>query len=581
MSNPPNKLDKYTSYTYHFELHSAKSWNTLALLENVDKNMVTSVREVNETLFINTRKDAHQTIDNVKFSYSGPSSTNNGMFTPYSKMTFEVYEPNGMYFVEKIANFMSDQEISNPLQACWALKIFFVGRLPDNSIETVPLNGILIPLVFLNMTSEFTHQGGKYEFEFSCAGGWAGQIKNPTPEQFTNSLLLGYCDTNISISARTIKEALKDLEKKLNSNYDKKFEDDLKKEEKRKIKYFIKCSQEIDGQLTLNQVEDWSPDAPSKLNFNSKDPILSWIYSILRSSKEMNEKISESFEAIKKPNHEGVKMIVVLPTAIYKDDCLELVYDILMYEGGSDYLEFDFLFADPGKNVDVISFNMKMQSLGNWFSSKNENSTSLEISNSPTVASQNPKVFKENVVTPDKSTDKLYVEKKQTTIPGLKGDIAIVASNAPGEDSGFIRHRHDAVPAAKMMFATVTAMQAAYNPEIAFVIRGNLDLLKAGITYPNGGNDIKRFAFGITAPLWLKVNIHAPDGTPFFYTGKYNLLTIENHFTGGKFLQTLYTFMSEQVDPASSTGQAAAKKPENNGLEFRQPINNINGERPR
>ena len=68
MAYPRNPLDVYVTYTYHFELHAASSWEKLQFLEDSDANDVTTRFEPNGTLLINTRKDAHQVIDDVASS---------------------------------------------------------------------------------------------------------------------------------------------------------------------------------------------------------------------------------------------------------------------------------------------------------------------------------------------------------------------------------------------------------------------------------------------------------------------------------------------------------------------------------
>src|SRR5574343_1062 len=106
MSRPANPLDKFVTYTYHFELHADKSWDVIKLLEDSDANVYTHRNVPNGTMLINTRKDAHQVIDDVTFSYIGPSSNNLGLFVPASEIVMKVYEQNGAAFIEKVANLL-------------------------------------------------------------------------------------------------------------------------------------------------------------------------------------------------------------------------------------------------------------------------------------------------------------------------------------------------------------------------------------------------------------------------------------------------------------------------------------------
>jgi hypothetical protein len=133
--------------------------------------------------------------------------------------------------------------------------------------------------------------------------------------------------------------------------------------------------------------------------------------------------------------------------------------------------------------------------------------------------------------------------------PGVKNDIAYLPANPQSDSSGQIKYKESAVKNAKIMFNSITQMHAAFDPMFTFTIRGHLDLLTAGIVYPfdpkNGVGDLHRLPFGVRSPLWVKVNIKSPNDqkTPFFYTGLYNVVSIENHFSGGKFIQTLAVLM--------------------------------------
>jgi hypothetical protein len=555
MSNPANLLDEFATYTCHFELHAAPSDEILMLLEDRDvPGASTTSRSPNGTLLINTRRDAHQTIDNVKVSYIGPSSNPLGLFTPSGEMSLEVYEPNGMNFIEKISNVMKLYDVSTPSALSWALKIFMVGRRPDNSIDVLPKNGALIPMEFKNITGDFSYQGGKYVMTFVGKSTFAGQFPSRDGQQ--SMFNFGYCNKNICITAKTIKDALSELEIQLNKNYDQVYENELKNEvgAKRFVYKINIIDKSIDGHLSLNSKVDWSPDSGCKMNFLSKDPILKWIYEILRSSKDLNSRIADSLDKIKKENHEGVEYLVVVPYLNLTETSLEINYDISLYKGGPETLEFDYLFGDPGKNVDVISFNMTLNSGMSLLSGENSNaSVGYETARTPDLAKNDPSQFS-NVVTQDKTKENAVIKDQRTITNLKKNDIAILPSTTRADSTGYLKYSFDAVPATRKMFATVAEMHAAYSNQFTFMIRGNLNLLLTGIISPKGLEDTKPKPC-LTTPLWIKVNIKDQDGEPFFYTGKYELISIENNFSGGKFTQNL-TVMMHQEETNSSTGSS-------------------------
>ena len=547
MSTPANPLDVFTSYTYHFELHAATTWDELKLLISQDKNATTGSKEHNGTLLINTRKDAHQVIDQVMFSYLSSGSNPLGLFTPSSDIVLTINEPNNIHFIEKLANLFYDMKVTVPYNLMWGLKIFFVGRRPDNSIEVLPETGILIPMNFKEMSSDFTFQGGTYKMSFVGNTNWAGQNPYQTPQEFANTLLTGYCNKNISISATTVKEAVSELERKLNENYRQIYDTVLNNPGIRPIKYKINLDPEIDGKLTLLPTETFSKDSPCKMNFHPSQTILSWIYSILRSSESLNKIIGDSLDKIKSPHQQGVKFIGVLPRFLLTDTELKLEYDISYYTGGERTWTFDYLFADPGKNVDIMNFSLNMMNTAAWFAGSYTSNLGVDrvTGQSGHTVRDDPKAASTHILNKDISQPSVSEKLEKVTVPGITNDVAFLPGTSTSEMNGYVRHRHNAVAHAKMMFASISEMNCAYSPDVEFTIRGNLDLLKAGIIHPEGTN--AQALVGINAPSWLKVNIKDNEGNPFFYTGKYMIKQIDNIFQGGRFTQVIYTIMSDNT----------------------------------
>ena len=112
MSTPKNQLDDFTTYTYHFQLLAAHNWDDLSLAQNTDAVVsTTSTRGTKikgtgtTTVLIDTRADAHQTIEDVIFDYVGSSTNHQGHFIPDGSMKFKVIEPNKIFFLQKIRKF--------------------------------------------------------------------------------------------------------------------------------------------------------------------------------------------------------------------------------------------------------------------------------------------------------------------------------------------------------------------------------------------------------------------------------------------------------------------------------------------
>ena len=226
MATPANKLDVFVTYIPHYELHVAGSWEELKEVETTDFNASTSATYATKTLLINTRKDAHQQIDNIKFQYLGPSVEPSGAMNPIGLLSMDIIEPNGTSFIEKIQNVQTKYKVNNLTGGLiFGLKIFFVGRLASGVDFTLPFSKI-IPLHIATLDAKFTHKGGEYHLTFNSSGS-AGVSTNINPE---NGLAraIAFTNKNISFKSKTVVNAIQQLEQKLNQNYEDLYATELK-----------------------------------------------------------------------------------------------------------------------------------------------------------------------------------------------------------------------------------------------------------------------------------------------------------------------------------------------------------------
>jgi hypothetical protein len=554
MSTPANPLDIFTTYTYHFQLLIAHNWDDLSIVENTDVVVATSPTKGtilrgsgSAQVLIDTRADAHQTIDDVSFDYITPSVDNSAHFIPAGNLTLKIFEPNRVFFIEKISNAIKDNNVSDPTILCWGLKIFFVGRTQNNTIETLPQLGILIPLTFASMESNFSNAGGEYSLSFISLSDFSGSNN----ENASSAVMLaGYCNQGVTISAKTVKEALSNLEKGLNDNYDLTYKTLLlNKPNARKVKYFINVDKSIDGKLDIIGSNKFDGDVVT-IPFSPNQTIVEWMFQILRSSDSLNKLVSESLPGIKQQGHPNVSIISIFPRFVALREELHLIYDVHLYKGSlskDNTLEFDFMFSDPGKNVDVLGFDIHMTSGLAWFSN-NTNVSNDSIFNTSGTAG---KKDSSSLIHEDKVLVKNTPTKIEPAyaIPAKGGDFAYLNITTASELTGQVMYKESAITSAKLMFNTIAQMNAAFNPQCTFTIRGNFNLLTNGIIYPpdTAGGKLHKIPFGIKEPFWVKVNIRSPNDekSAFFYTGFYNLISINHNFSGGKFTQSLNVLMMD------------------------------------
>lgn len=541
MATPTNPLDIFVTYIPHFELHAASTWEALKAIESVDVNAKTSDRHRNGTLLINTRKDAHQQIDNVRFRYMGPSVDPSGAMQPIDDLTMDVTEPNGTFFIEKIKNLQDDFQIKDLMGGmCFGLKIFFVGRLKDGSEHTIPFLKIL-PLHLTDLDAKFSFKGGEYSLRFYSSG----TAMASTPLRPTNSLskAVAFTNKNVSFKCNTVQEAIELLEQKLNKNYEDVYSTELKNATgARTIKYKINLDSKINGQLSLITKDSFVKNEKCQLTFEPNVDIGTMIRSILTSSKEVNEMIAGSAGNLTKQFHPGVKIPVLQTLYHLQGETLNVVYNIKLYEGGGDTYVFDYYFAGAGKNVDVLEFEVRFPKMINWMSST-VSGTELNRNGAGQIPAERPGYHSKNNIHLDKTREELYdVPKESKVIDALRGDIAYLPATNRAEGAGHVKLEAKAVPSARLAFETISRASSALDTQLTFTIRGHHDLLGRVITQPDNSS----VGFGVTDGLWCKVNIYNSDRSQFFYTGFYRIITIDNVFSGGKFTQLLTVMMTDK-----------------------------------
>lgn len=540
MANPVNPLDVFVTVIPHYELHLSNNWPELAALIGVDLNAQTDPDSANGTLLINTRKDAHQQIDNIKFMYYGPMVDPSGALAAVGDLSLEVIEPNGVSFVEKLMKRMAELEITNITDAAqFGLKIFFVGRLADGSEQTIPFNNI-IPLHLINLEARYSHKGGEYNMRFVISS----DAVNSTPLRQDNGVArnIGFVNKNISFKANSVKEALELLEDQLNKNYSDVYATELLNSNGAKsIKYKIELDPKICGSLNLVTKDSLAPGEKCQLTFSPTIDIGSMIRQVIMSSKDVCGMIAESRNGISKEGHPGVKLPVLQTFYNVDRGVVNVIYRVNLYEGSSDEVfEFDYYFS--GKNVDVLEFEVKFNQMNTWMSASLA-STEYNRSATGKMPTTDPSFWAKNIVPTNKTCEILYnVPIDRKAILALRGDIATLPGVNRSEGTGLAKHDPDAVPIARLAFETIGITNGATNNQVTFTIRGHLDILNRVVYAPDGSGPAPS---GVEKPTWIKVNIFDKDGNPFFYTGKYHLLSVENIFQGGKFIQNLTVIMMD------------------------------------
>jgi len=548
MAYPANILDPFKSYVYHFELHAASTWDALKSLETQDLNAVTTPYAPNGTLLINTRRDAHQTIDDVKYHYTGPFINTENIMSPAGNVSMTVFEPNGVSFVEKLEELKRQYNVSNFAGSIqFVLKIFFVGRYADNSIETLP--AIVIPMKLDKIEAEFNHMGGRYSILFQISAG--GLL--PTPDNRLANLL-AYTNKDVYIKAKTLPEALTFLQNKLNDNKDFVYEEE--RTVGRKIRYQITYDPEIVGDLKLVTTKSFKPGDVAQIPLDRHLTIMEWIKQLVMSSKDVTDMIYASAAGLQQPKHPDVKIPTYTARVELTDSEVILAYHVHVYTGqsipGAGEIFFDYLFSDPGKNVDVMDFAIKYNNILGYLSSTKSGAVPVETGQDPKSPKANPGVTSRGPIVPDRAQnpDKNPQSSTQSVAREIsQNDIDAMPTDVRDAKRGYPNSTHDAVLSKGLAFDTLM-MAVSGSANQSFRIRGYYQLLAPCIPTPDGQN----LGFGTKGGIWIKVNIRDQFKRPFFYTSWYQLLSVEHHFSNGLFTQNLITTISPEAQKKFAQG---------------------------
>jgi hypothetical protein len=543
MATPVNPLDVFATYIYHFELHASHSWDELKTLDGSQSNEATDRFEPNGTLLINTRRDAHQIIDDVQFQALSPAASRSGIAAVASKLDMIVTEPGGFGFIEKLNVLMERCETKELGSLVFALRIMFVGRRPDNSVET--MYSKLVPLTLFSMNGTFDHRGGVYNMSYIATSSVAATSGENTGPQMRYS----YTDKNVAFEANTVQEALTKLAEKLNINYEETYRNKLDRGEARKLVYKINFDKEISGEVNGTVKRSFALDDANSFSFDPKKEISACINDILHRSRDINAKIGAAAAAYEQDRHKGAWMPVIVPRIYPKDDVVEIVYDIEIYRGGgtNEYI-FDYYFSDAGKNVDVMQFDVVFSKMFAALPTSSNKGTDKYVNLSATCSKEVVETYSLDIVHSDVTkhrNESLRPEKRKLNF--LKNDVAPLITCGVNDRNGHNIHTVGDVKDARLAIDTASAFLAATgNTQSTFVIRGHLDFLNLCCGYPDGSV----IPYGVKDGLWIKINIYmpAPDGTrrQFYYTGWYQVFGITNQFSGGKFTQSLVVQAIEQ-----------------------------------
>lgn len=583
MSNPPNLLSQYRTYSYHqFLLMCSSS----AVAENIgssltdlsqlqhpaeDRFKIRSTVGGSYVTLVDGMSDAYLSItkSSWKTVISPNVKTKDGALANLGPMVdglIELYEPNGAGFIDVISRSMITMGLCAST-AVFAIKTVFIGH-PYDSSPPVYINSIRpFTGTALDISAIFDSTGSKYRLMLMGLVGGAQKIKQQV-----------FSGHSIQIAKKqTFKSVMDTLATLANKSYGdnlaayNKLQQDAGEKTKTATiphKYAIKISGKwksdsiVMGTNEIIRIADSDGNPILNLSPNGADSITSAIETVLKSSATImqKQKSSNAGEAIEDrfvySITDATEVVNGIPTTTFHIGRKK----VLSTPAGGDssnmdaLLTFDYQFT--GKNVDIVDWDMKLK-------------RGVALLNLLTTTNSMPDVQAATEGSNPKSTIKDTGAQSSGSVETQKSQFLPAVPNAA------IHYNNQKYPVASANFYTQLSKQAEADViETMITIHGNPTLLdemtigpsqmgqmgdeKNGTKLPGGPLN----ADWIDTPTTIRMNVKIPvnpdrlaDGyKPFWFRGLYRVITVEHVFSDGKFVQNLQLFSVAGSHPGLDTG---------------------------
>lgn len=596
MALPANDLDRYASYTYHFELYASSVHDDLLQYEFTDMSQVGTTRTApNGNMLINTRRDAFQSIEDVHYYITSPIAGLGYHSGGGGSVQMTIRESNGFGFVDKMQNMLILNQTSDLTSMHFALKTVFVGRLPDNTIEQSNDLPLLL-MILTNFEMVFTNEGAVFTLHFTPNVGF-DSVSIDKGININNNIAqsLGTLPKSISFNGRTVKEAMTNCEASLNGMYDSYYKENGVDKQSRPIKYQIVLAPEITGKLDSLNKDYFGPNAPAKFSYEPEMNISAMIHDVLSHSPDLSTVIvglddstgNQGSVSSTSSTAQAARKIPWVRSSVQftKTEAL-ITYEVRLYSnlayqssqgsGNISQYVFDYYFSDPGKNVDVLAMELKVGYGGLYQAITRGANTMFDKSTnaSGTLVKSDPKFFVNNVVTPNTTIPGMIKsgDLGSASFHGLQMDIAPMPFPSVKEVQGYATIPASQVASARLASNAIIDGYVGYGTAaLTLHIRGHYNILKMQGSYPDANVNMDLLSKG----CFMKVNIHnqiidpinnTVNKQPFFYTGWYRVITIENSFIGGLFTQTISMLADSSMNKAPQPDVVAVALPNGQSL---------------
>lgn len=588
----PNPLHRFRTYSYHHILIVSNSTQIVEsfgaddpLVSDLSSSINLTTGEIDvrhntgETgeyvVLINGMQDTHFLIDTVGWQTVMAPNQRAGGHDRLTTMGIEgkmkIVEPGGVRFMNVLNAAQAALEV-DAAGSTYILKTIFVGYPDNGGVPEQIVNVTPFSFVPVNIEADFSEAGAEYNIDFVAINNGAAklpQILNAAENVSSISLIEG----------NTLEQATKTLERNIEATYTQ-FVEKMKKIDKdiesktRKVTYKIELDPAYVDEIIENksntnvkttpnpyyriddiqqQTQDYDKETPI-LTFGPDCTIERAINLIMKSSKGV---IADSKGLGPDKKQYIYKIHSTIESFIHSKSEYRITYKVIRYpvqttdatkalEGDAtkvnpnNYLELDYIYT--GKNVDIISFDIKMAMGLAFFQTL---STSANMVDARGYRKSNTSDSKKvSGATPTDPHDSSSVRKNTPLFLPTKVKDSEV--------------KHSTAPVDRANFETLISRHASLEGlEAKVTIHGNPILLNDLIKTPRELKSNKEVTVDRDledaimldwhkVPGLVKLNIKMPNlsgvgdyAERFWYDGYYYLFSIDNQFEGGLFTQTL------------------------------------------
>jgi len=571
MSNPPNPLANFRTYSYHHILIVTDGMKTASELSNSSDLLLFNRPNVHPDARYNARflddagengyvtlidgmQDVTFFVESIKWETivapSGKSGGSKRASTLEVDGEMTIIEPLGVKFLEVLTNVGSELG-TDPSGFIFLLKTIFVGHHHDGRQELI---SNVRPFLFTMIDVKAVMDASGTTYNLTLVGVNNGTAKLPQISRIADGI-------NLSIpSGASVRVALGLFFDEINKRYaefKKKLSEQLQAAKStinvgadfRSVRYEIATDDTYEEYVAADNNTTPESDTPGDavINCGKNSTIENSIQRIMDSSKQVMD------DAAKK-NKEEKKFIYKIASTILPDlvgDDMVVQYTVHRYEEitqtsskplepiAGEFIEFDYMFT--GRNVDVLEFDIKMDMGMSFFqtvataASGLGNQTGGSVDNTKVISKSVAKdtvareVVPGKTPSPQRSVNPLNAAANQPTtttqapkqVPKKKIKTPLFLGTTIKDP--VIRNKRN--PLESATFDALLSRHAAYeNVECAMKIAGNPQLLDETTPQPievqqggiqQDGTDNNDDNTGMqkmfTTPALIKVNVKFPD----------------------------------------------------------------------